>query len=56
MQITIFIASLTILIAYIPQFIEAVKKGRGNLLALRAVTLALMVVNAVLNLLILLKK
>lgn len=56
MRITIFIASLAVIAAFIPQFIEAVKAKQKTVLRIRGLTLALMAVNAVLNLVLLIRK
>ncbi len=56
MRTAIFIVSLAVIAAFIPQFIEAVKAKQKNLLIIRASTLALMLMNAVLNLVLMLRK
>ena len=55
MRITIFIASLGMLSAFIPQFIDGLKSKSKNIIALRSITLFCMILSSILNLVLLLK-
>lgn len=55
MRITIFIASLGMLSAFIPQFIDGIKSKSKNIIALRSMTLFCMILTSILNFILLLK-
>ena len=55
MRITIFIASLGMLSAFIPQFIDGIKSKSKNIIILRSITLFCMCLTSILNLVLLLK-
>lgn len=55
MRITIFIASLGMLSAFVPQFIDGLKSKSKNIIALRSITLFCMILASILNLILLLK-
>lgn len=55
MRITIFIASLGMLSAFIPQFIDGIKSKSKNIIILRSITLFCMILASILNFILLLK-
>lgn len=55
MRITIFIASLGMLSAFVPQFIDGLKSQSKNIIALRSITLFCMILASILNFILLLK-
>ncbi len=55
MRITIFIANLGMLSAFIPQFIDGIKSKSKNIIILRSITLFCMCLTSILNLVLLLK-
>ena len=55
MRITIFIASLGMLSAFVPQFIDGLKSKSKNIIILRSITLFCMILASILNFILLLK-
>lgn len=55
MRITIFIASLGMLGAFIPLFIDGIKSKGKSIIVLRSITLLCMILTSILNLALLLK-
>ncbi len=55
MRITIFIASLGMLSAFVPQFIDGIKSKSKNIIIIRSITLFCMCLTSILNLVLLLK-